>query len=105
MPVAAIARILSTSSHNRPRPDPYRRRYVISSVGVIQHPTLLYSKKKREHGYLSGGFSSMYSWCLLVSFSLNCKGTAHKLPHTQKLDALRFAICENGGPPTGEVPF
>ncbi|GBM57586.1 hypothetical protein AVEN_85450-1 [Araneus ventricosus] len=34
--------------------------------GVTQPPRLLNPSKEREPAYLSGGFSSTYSWCLQV---------------------------------------
>ncbi|GBN75700.1 hypothetical protein AVEN_3401-1 [Araneus ventricosus] len=30
---------------------------------ITQSPPLLYPQEKRDSTYLSGGFSSMYSWC------------------------------------------
>ncbi|GBM28621.1 hypothetical protein AVEN_72192-1 [Araneus ventricosus] len=42
--------------------DPSHRRYVLSLEGGF-NPPLLYPQEKREPVYLSGGFSSMKSWC------------------------------------------
>ncbi|GBO20981.1 hypothetical protein AVEN_221479-1 [Araneus ventricosus] len=49
------------NSHHQPRPDPSRRRYVLSLVGDNSTPTIAILQGKREPVYLSGDFSSVNS--------------------------------------------
>ncbi|GBM19563.1 hypothetical protein AVEN_366-1 [Araneus ventricosus] len=54
----------SPSSHHRPRLNPSLRRYAPSSEWRQQSPTRsLYPQGRRDPAYLSGGFSSICSWC------------------------------------------
>ncbi|GBN64246.1 hypothetical protein AVEN_28227-1 [Araneus ventricosus] len=51
-----------TSNDHRPRPDPSRRRYVLSQERG--KTPLLYPPGKRDPAYLYGDFSFVNSWCL-----------------------------------------
>ncbi|GBL82813.1 hypothetical protein AVEN_106341-1 [Araneus ventricosus] len=70
--IASTAKILRPESSccHRTRPDPSRKRHALSPAeGKPQ--LLLFPPGKRDPAYLSGGFSSMYSWCPSVGLFLS----------------------------------
>ncbi|GBM87092.1 hypothetical protein AVEN_207540-1 [Araneus ventricosus] len=48
-------------------------------LGLSQTAPLFYSQEKRDPAYLSGDFSSMYSWCSLVGVAHNGKNSHMKI--------------------------